>query len=178
MNEVITKTKLNFWKFNFPFFFLVFSLKSFQTLITKVEEIGQTQNAILELETKISQMEERTNTLDVEKVQNDLKEMKEENQRLMLKWSKSCFIYQMNKIESFYSRVKYKYTWGWVYLLCSFGFSFASFWLISSFSKDFPSKSFWDRSKFDFSVAVFCLAMSSIISWFNTTYDLPNEYQK
>jgi hypothetical protein len=48
-----------------------------------VEEIGQTQNSSLELETKITQMEERTNNLDMNKVEADLKEIKQENTKLL-----------------------------------------------------------------------------------------------
>lgn len=52
-------------------------------MIKYVEEIGSCQNIILDLREKVTQMEERTNALNIERVQKDLEEIKKENKALL-----------------------------------------------------------------------------------------------
>jgi len=61
--------------------------ESFKKLVSIVEEVGSTQNSILTLESKLKQMQDRTNSYDFERIAQDLKEMKEENMNLL---STSC----------------------------------------------------------------------------------------
>jgi len=56
---------------------------NFKKLIECVEEVGSTQNAILTLESKLKQMVDRTNAYDFERIEQDLKEMKQENLTLL-----------------------------------------------------------------------------------------------
>jgi len=57
----------------------------FKKLISGVEEIGQTRNAILALESKSEQAMERTSSLNFDQLGQDLKEIKAENRALIEK---------------------------------------------------------------------------------------------
>jgi len=57
--------------------------EQFKKLTKDIEDIGSTQNSILTLESKITQMQEKINTFDFDRIDNDLKEMKTENKTLI-----------------------------------------------------------------------------------------------
>jgi len=59
--------------------------ESFKKLVKSIEETGQTRNAILNLEGKIQQVKERVGALNFARVEQDLQEIREENQALMQK---------------------------------------------------------------------------------------------
>jgi hypothetical protein len=59
--------------------------QNFKKLVKQVEEIGGTRNTILNLESKIDQLQERTNALNFETIGRDLKEIKHENKQLVEK---------------------------------------------------------------------------------------------
>jgi len=56
--------------------------KSFSKLVEQIEQTGQTQNDILELDVKIQHMSESVTTLNSERLSTDLEEMKKENAKL------------------------------------------------------------------------------------------------
>jgi len=56
--------------------------ENFKKLTKDIEDIGGTQNMILTLESKINQMQEKINTFDFQRIENDLKEMRAENKVL------------------------------------------------------------------------------------------------
>eukprot|EP01102_Stenamoeba_stenopodia_P019711 TRINITY_DN7505_c0_g2_i2.p1 TRINITY_DN7505_c0_g2~~TRINITY_DN7505_c0_g2_i2.p1 ORF type:complete len:331 (-),score=122.70 TRINITY_DN7505_c0_g2_i2:254-1246(-) len=64
---------------------LVAMHEKFQALASKVEEAGSTKNAVLNLEVKIEQMIQRTESLDVSRINEDLQRVKLENQELVAK---------------------------------------------------------------------------------------------
>lgn len=59
--------------------------EAFKKLVKCIEETGQTRNAILNLEGKIQQVKERVGALNFARVEQDLQEIREENQALMQK---------------------------------------------------------------------------------------------
>eukprot|EP01098_Paradermamoeba_levis_P011728 TRINITY_DN5047_c0_g1_i1.p1 TRINITY_DN5047_c0_g1~~TRINITY_DN5047_c0_g1_i1.p1 ORF type:complete len:602 (+),score=239.34 TRINITY_DN5047_c0_g1_i1:128-1933(+) len=63
--------------------------ENFKNLISQVEEIGNLKNSSLELQSKIEQYEIHTNGLNVERIGNDLKEIKTENAGLLAKLKQS-----------------------------------------------------------------------------------------
>eukprot|EP01117_Protostelium_nocturnum_P013511 TRINITY_DN5046_c0_g1_i1.p1 TRINITY_DN5046_c0_g1~~TRINITY_DN5046_c0_g1_i1.p1 ORF type:complete len:609 (-),score=200.72 TRINITY_DN5046_c0_g1_i1:58-1884(-) len=59
--------------------------ENFKKLLTFVEEIGQTRNAILTLDSKTEQLQERISSLNFDRLEQDLKEIKAENRAIMEK---------------------------------------------------------------------------------------------
>jgi len=57
--------------------------ENFKKLTAKVEEIGKSRNEILNLDSKIEQLQERTSSLNMERIEEDLKEIKTENKGIM-----------------------------------------------------------------------------------------------
>lgn len=64
---------------------LVAMHEKFEALAKSVEEAGTTKNNVLNLEVKIEQTLQRTESLDVDRVAQDLKDVKLENQSLIVK---------------------------------------------------------------------------------------------
>eukprot|EP00727_Mastigamoeba_balamuthi_P009053 m51a1_g4770 hypothetical protein (614) ;mRNA; f:19052-21602 len=62
--------------------------KSFEALVQAIEEIGSTKNNILNLESKIDQIHSRISTINVERVTEDLKQIRAENTALASKIAK------------------------------------------------------------------------------------------
>jgi len=62
--------------------------KNFKKLVTWIEETGQTRNNVLNLEAKIDQIQLRTSSLNTERLDKDLAEVKEENAALQTKLKK------------------------------------------------------------------------------------------
>lgn len=68
--------------------------EKFNTLTELVSQTGNVRNEALDLEIKIDQLTERTKDLDIEKVESDLSQIKEENSKIMLEfnlWSSPTF---------------------------------------------------------------------------------------
>jgi len=59
--------------------------ENFKKLQKVIEEAGSTKNNILNLEAKIEQIQLRTNSLNVDRLETDLTEIKEENKKLLVK---------------------------------------------------------------------------------------------
>jgi regulator of replication initiation timing len=57
--------------------------ESFQRLIESVEQTGSTRNDILILEENIAKIHARTSALNMESIENDLKQVRTENSKLM-----------------------------------------------------------------------------------------------
>ena len=85
---------VSFFVFIFVFFFIYIFLntyliiQSFKKLVSMIEETGQTRNNVLNLDAKIEQIQLRTNSLNTERVEKDLAEVREENQTLQAKLKK------------------------------------------------------------------------------------------
>jgi len=60
----------------------------FKTLSETVEEVGNSKNAILDLDVKTEKISLRTENLDVSRLEADLKRIKAENQALIAKIKK------------------------------------------------------------------------------------------
>ncbi|KAH3758243.1 coiled-coil domain-containing protein 22 [Pelomyxa schiedti] len=58
---------------------------NFTSYVKVLEDIGSTANSILNLEAKIEQIQSRTSTLNMERVEADLKQMRADNSRLKLR---------------------------------------------------------------------------------------------
>lgn len=63
-------------------------LQSFKKLVSLIEETGTNRNNVLNLESKIEQVQLRTNSLNTERLEKDLAEVRLENQSLQAKLSK------------------------------------------------------------------------------------------
>jgi len=61
---------------------LVSMNETFKKLIKEVEEVGSSRNAIMNLQAKLESAQERTNSLNLEQIGKDLKEIKSENKAL------------------------------------------------------------------------------------------------
>jgi len=57
--------------------------ETFKKLVKSVDETGQTLNVTLLLEAKIDSLDQRVKALNFERIENDLKEIKEENRLLL-----------------------------------------------------------------------------------------------
>lgn len=64
--------------------YLVDMNEKFNSLTELVSQTGNVRNESLDLEIKIDQLTERTKDLNIEQVENDLQQIKEENSKLML----------------------------------------------------------------------------------------------
>lgn len=62
--------------------------QNFKKLVSLIEETGQTRNNILNLDAKIEQIQLRTNSLNTERLEKDLTEVREENKALQAKLKK------------------------------------------------------------------------------------------
>jgi chromosome segregation ATPase len=62
--------------------------KNFKKLVSLIEDTGQARNNVLNLDAKIEQIQLRTNSLNTERLEKDLAEVKEENQALQTKLKK------------------------------------------------------------------------------------------
>eukprot|EP01112_Ceratiomyxa_fruticulosa_P008695 TRINITY_DN2252_c0_g1_i1.p1 TRINITY_DN2252_c0_g1~~TRINITY_DN2252_c0_g1_i1.p1 ORF type:complete len:627 (-),score=155.13 TRINITY_DN2252_c0_g1_i1:559-2439(-) len=59
--------------------------EGFKKLVKVIEETGHSRNSILNLESKIEQIQLRTNSLTFDRLEKDLEEIKQENQKLIAK---------------------------------------------------------------------------------------------
>ena len=59
--------------------------KGFEELIAVIRSIGQKRAEILSLETKVDQVEARTGSQSMERIQEDLRQIREANAELMAK---------------------------------------------------------------------------------------------
>jgi TolA-binding protein len=62
------------------------SLKHFNTLVQKIEETGAARNTALQLEENINKIQQRVSSLNFDRIMNDLKQVKEENAKLIQKY--------------------------------------------------------------------------------------------
>jgi TolA-binding protein len=66
---------------------LVAALNShFNTLVQKIEETGAARNTALQLEENINKIQQRVSSLNFDRIMNDLKQVKEENAKLIQKY--------------------------------------------------------------------------------------------
>ena len=59
--------------------------EGFEKLVTTIEEIGQTRGSILSLESKIDQVTSRTSSQNMDRITEDLKQIREANDALEAK---------------------------------------------------------------------------------------------
>jgi predicted HTH transcriptional regulator len=61
-------------------------LQHFNSLVQKIEETGAARNTALQLEENINKIQQRVSSLNFERMMNDLKQVKEENAKLIQKY--------------------------------------------------------------------------------------------